>query len=244
MLGHVVKRVRMWREVEPFYPDQTRGLPKSSESRGTESVLNALVLAARDASTGTLATMRGSVREHVGAAVHSRRFEGRLGVAEFPLRAVGVHRIGVSYGAALAALAVGIAPGGYASSPEIQDRLKMLREYLQQTVEKERLFNRLAVLWAGTTMPILLTPEQRPTGNPRRCRQRRSRRTAGGPPRAWGRGNERRHTARDRERWLRDRPRRRAQLAGVDPPTRSSAARWRGSRGTRTRRPVSGPRRR
>ena len=54
MLGHVVKRVRMWNEVEPFYPDQTRGLPKSSESRGTESVLNALVLATRDASAGTL----------------------------------------------------------------------------------------------------------------------------------------------------------------------------------------------
>src|SRR5262245_45552588 len=54
MAAHVVKRVRMWREVEPFYPDQTRGLPKSSESRGTEAVMNALVLAARDASAGTL----------------------------------------------------------------------------------------------------------------------------------------------------------------------------------------------
>src|SRR5438477_11112627 len=29
MVAHVVKRVRMWKEVEPFYPDQTRGLPKS-----------------------------------------------------------------------------------------------------------------------------------------------------------------------------------------------------------------------
>jgi hypothetical protein len=25
-----VKRVRMWRDVEPFYPDQTVGLPKTS----------------------------------------------------------------------------------------------------------------------------------------------------------------------------------------------------------------------
>src|SRR5262245_6756198 len=40
LLSNVVKRVRLWREVEPFYPDQTRGLPKTSESRGTESVLN------------------------------------------------------------------------------------------------------------------------------------------------------------------------------------------------------------
>src|SRR5437762_1094540 len=54
MIASVVKRVTLWNEVEPFYPDQTRGLPKSSESRGTEAILNALVLAARDAATGTL----------------------------------------------------------------------------------------------------------------------------------------------------------------------------------------------
>jgi hypothetical protein len=45
LLANVTKRVRLWKEVEPFYPDQTRGLPKTSESRGTESVLNALILA-------------------------------------------------------------------------------------------------------------------------------------------------------------------------------------------------------
>ncbi|HEY6828756.1 MAG TPA: hypothetical protein VI259_17975, partial [Gemmatimonadaceae bacterium] len=54
VLADVVTRVRMWRDVEPFYPDQTVGLPKSSESRGTESVLNALILARRDAATGSL----------------------------------------------------------------------------------------------------------------------------------------------------------------------------------------------
>ena len=41
--------MRLWKEVEPYYPDQTRGLPKTSESRGTEAVFNALILAARDA---------------------------------------------------------------------------------------------------------------------------------------------------------------------------------------------------
>src|SRR5437667_5606551 len=54
LVANVVKRVRLWNEVEPFYPDQTRGLPKTSESRGTEAVLNALILAARDARAGTL----------------------------------------------------------------------------------------------------------------------------------------------------------------------------------------------
>ena len=38
MIANVVKRVTLWKDVEPFYPDQTRGLPKTSESRGTESI--------------------------------------------------------------------------------------------------------------------------------------------------------------------------------------------------------------
>src|SRR5229473_1915015 len=49
LLANVITRVRLWKDVEPFYPDQTRGLPKTSESRGTEAVLNALILATRDA---------------------------------------------------------------------------------------------------------------------------------------------------------------------------------------------------
>src|SRR4029079_6100557 len=45
---------RTGKGVEPFYPDQTRGLPKSSESRGTEAVLNALILSSYDARNGSL----------------------------------------------------------------------------------------------------------------------------------------------------------------------------------------------
>src|SRR5271156_106857 len=51
---NVTKRVRNWHDVEPFYNDQERGLPKTSESRGTESVLDALILVSRDAPTGHL----------------------------------------------------------------------------------------------------------------------------------------------------------------------------------------------
>jgi hypothetical protein len=54
LVENVVKRVQLWRDVEPFYPDQTRGLPKTSESRGTEAVLNALILARRDGRAGSL----------------------------------------------------------------------------------------------------------------------------------------------------------------------------------------------
>src|SRR4051812_40926701 len=54
LVANVVKRVTMWRDVEPFYPDQTRGVPKTSESRATEAILNAVILTRRDAANGAL----------------------------------------------------------------------------------------------------------------------------------------------------------------------------------------------
>ena len=54
LLANISKRVTMWRDVEPFYPDQTRGVPKTSESRATEAILNAVILARRDAASGAI----------------------------------------------------------------------------------------------------------------------------------------------------------------------------------------------
>src|SRR5437763_5828044 len=52
LLENVTKRVRLWKEVAPFYSDADRGAYKTVESRGTESVLNALILASNDAQRG------------------------------------------------------------------------------------------------------------------------------------------------------------------------------------------------
>ena len=65
------------------------------------------------------------------------------------------------YGAALAALAAGMAPGAYASTAEIQEPLDLLRDYLRRNVEKQRLFNQLAAVWASTKLPGLLSAAQR-----------------------------------------------------------------------------------
>src|SRR5215469_13466039 len=45
LLENVTKRVRLWNEVAPYYSDANYGAHKAVESRGTESVLNALILA-------------------------------------------------------------------------------------------------------------------------------------------------------------------------------------------------------
>ena len=37
---NVIKRVRMWKEVEPFYSDQTSGLPKHPMRAGTKNPID------------------------------------------------------------------------------------------------------------------------------------------------------------------------------------------------------------
>src|SRR5215471_21459282 len=39
IMGNLLTRAKNWREIEPWYPDQTRGIPKTSESRAIESVM-------------------------------------------------------------------------------------------------------------------------------------------------------------------------------------------------------------
>ncbi len=65
------------------------------------------------------------------------------------------------YGASLAAVAIGRAPGGYRSRPDIQDRLKLLRAYLQRGADAQHLLNRVVLLWASSQLTDVLTPEQR-----------------------------------------------------------------------------------
>jgi squalene-hopene/tetraprenyl-beta-curcumene cyclase len=160
MLEQVSKRVRMWRDVEPFYADQTRGLPKTSESRGTESILNAAVLAARDASLGTLSDDAKQAFENMWA-LQFKAGEQAGGWAWLNFHNEPWEAPGSQYfGNALAAIAIGTAPG-YASTPAIQDRVKALAATLNASVEKADLLNRAWILWAGAKIPGVLTPEQR-----------------------------------------------------------------------------------
>ncbi len=153
LLDNVTKRVQMWKEVEPFYPDETRGVPKTAESRGTESILNALILASYDAPDARLALDNMWAQQlKTGAArgawswlqFHNSPWEGD---SQY-------------YGATLAAIAVGTAPGNYRSAPEIKDGMKLLSEYLVRERESQILINRVMLLWASTGVSGLLTSAQ------------------------------------------------------------------------------------
>jgi squalene-hopene/tetraprenyl-beta-curcumene cyclase len=160
LLDNVTKRVRMWREVAPFYPDETRGAPKTSESRGTESILNALILAAHDAPSGRLsADSRLAFDAMWGEQLKAGGARGAWPWLQFhnaPWEGDSQY-----YGATLAAVAVGIAPGGYASEPAIQDSLRLLRDYLVRERESQILIDRVTLLWASARIPGLLTPAER-----------------------------------------------------------------------------------
>ncbi len=60
----------------------------------------------------------------------------------------------------MAAVAIGMAPGDYKSSPEIQAGLDSLRQYLVRERAKQTLLDRVVLLWASAKIPGLLTREQ------------------------------------------------------------------------------------
>lgn len=160
LVANVTKRVRMWKEVAPFYPDETRGVPKTAESRGTESVLNALVLVNYDAS-GTMLNPDARL-----ALDNMWQQQLKTGEAKGVWSWLQFHNSpweGDSqyYGATLAAIAAGGASGSYRSSPAIQDGMRLLHDYLRRESESQILFHRVMLLWASTRTPGLLTSAQR-----------------------------------------------------------------------------------
>ena len=160
LLEGVEKRVALWNEVDPFYPDQTFGLPKASESRGVEAILNALILANRDAEEGRLSSETRQAFEHLWK-LQFKRGEGAGGWAWLYFNLAPWESEGAAYfGAALAAVAVGIAPDQYASSTKFQDNVASLRGYLQEDWEDRSALDRVMLLWASGELSDLLTQDQ------------------------------------------------------------------------------------
>jgi len=148
LIENVTKRVRMWNEVEPFYPDAKRGVPKTAESRGTESVLNALILVwhegrSPDAQLALINMWAQQLTsgENAGAwnwlQFHNAPWEGD---SQY-------------YGATLAALAAGIAGNS-------QGGVKLLRNYLLRDKDEQVPINQVMLLWASTKLKDLLTQTQ------------------------------------------------------------------------------------
>jgi squalene-hopene/tetraprenyl-beta-curcumene cyclase len=159
LLENVATRVRRWNEVEPFYPDQTTGLPKTSESRGTESILNALILVWNDLPAGHLSADAKLALDNMWALqFKSGEMNGSWAWLQF-------HNApweGDSqfYGTALAAVAIGSAPGNYQAETEIQDGVQRLRAWLVKNMDAQTPADKVVLLWASAKLSGLLTSAQ------------------------------------------------------------------------------------
>jgi squalene-hopene/tetraprenyl-beta-curcumene cyclase len=160
LLENVRKRVRVWKEIAPVYNDKEDGPKKSAESRATEAVLLAFVLAANDAESGKLSNDTRSAFANLW--VQQQTAGTNKGAWLWQLFDLNPWEGSISpyYGATLAAIAVGTAPENYRSAPEIQNNLKMLRDYLEREYSAQPLINRVTLLWASSKFPGLLTSER------------------------------------------------------------------------------------
>jgi squalene-hopene/tetraprenyl-beta-curcumene cyclase len=158
LLDNVTTRVRLRTEAGPYYGE--RDSDKAVESRGTEAVLNALILAGRDARSDrfdeetkiafdTMWALQETTGDRAGAWPWLQFDLSPWEARDSPY-----------YGAALAALAVGTAPENYRSSAPIHDNVERLRGYLDRDYPKQSLANRVVLLWAATKLPGLLGKER------------------------------------------------------------------------------------
>ena len=161
ILDNLLTRARGYKDMEPFYPDQTRGVPKTSESRAIESVMNALVLVTRDSERGRLsADSQTALNVMWSLQMRTGPQNGAWTWLNFGYEPWESSN-SPYFGASMAALAIGTAPDGYASNADIQDKVKNLRGYFTREFDKQSELNRLMVLWASGKMSGLITPEQR-----------------------------------------------------------------------------------
>jgi len=133
---------------------------KKTESRGTEAVLNALILASADAAQSRRESSA-ATQQALKRLWETQRPDGAWDWLNFGLEPFETVD-GVYYGATLAALAVGSTPGSSASrEAQTKAGLARLRAYLKDEYSAQSLFNRVWLLLASARLNDLLTSAQR-----------------------------------------------------------------------------------
>jgi squalene-hopene/tetraprenyl-beta-curcumene cyclase len=173
LLANITKRVEMWNDVKPFYPD-SGDLPRSLQSRTTEAILNALILATY--STAPISQVparqggdpKGELSEAASTAFQNMwALQIKTGDQAGAFPWLNFHNEpweaedSPFFGNALAAIAVGSAPASYRAVPEIQRNVSQLTLYLQREYKNQTPINQAFALWASAKLPGLLTSDQK-----------------------------------------------------------------------------------
>jgi hypothetical protein len=161
MLSYIARRVTLWSEIKPFYSNQKDSPHNEAWSRGTEAVLNAVILARYDSQQDHMTQLTRTAFENMWATqIKAGPDAGSwewLNFTNAPWESKESHY----YGTALAAVAVGMAPEGYATTREVQPGIAAMRSYLVRNYDAQPVANRLVVLWASTKTPGLMTAAKR-----------------------------------------------------------------------------------
>jgi len=162
MFDDVTKRVYLWNEIAPFYTDQKNGMGKSGESRGVESVLNALFLVTRDNERGAVFGIdtKQAFAQMWALQMQTGDMKGGFPWLNFHLEPW-ESPSATYWGATLAALAVARAPASYAADPAIAPQVELLRGYLRGGLTGQSLYSRMLILIADSELHGIATPEQR-----------------------------------------------------------------------------------
>ena len=160
LVENVTKRVALWKEIAPYYSATEYDKSKPEESRGTESVLNAFLLANYDAQNGRMSDAGRAAFQNMWEL---QQTDGLLKGAwlwqQFNMEPFEA-KDSPYYGACLAAIAVGMAPENYRSDPAIQGQMKLLADYLGREFATQSTMNHVVLLWAASRLPGLITPER------------------------------------------------------------------------------------
>src|SRR6266404_6753745 len=153
LLDETIRRVDTYGSHEPFYKS------KDEQSRGTEAVLNLLILAGEDAHQHRQVPSAPS-RKALEELWKEQRADGAWNWLDFGLEPY-ESSDSVYYGAALAAMAVGTAPGnGGGAGENASNGLAKLRSYLKTNYADQNLYNRAWMLLASTRLAGLLSRDQ------------------------------------------------------------------------------------
>lgn len=153
LLDDVATRVTKWSEAEPWYSHTEA---KIRESRGTEAILNALVLSYRERAEPSAET--GALRRMALANLWSeQRGDGGFDWLHFDLAPWETDESDF-FGSCLAAVA---SSPSEVASPDTTEPFARLAAYLRSAPRSMNLHSRLGLLWAEASHPGLVDPEAR-----------------------------------------------------------------------------------
>ncbi|HEV3447264.1 MAG TPA: prenyltransferase/squalene oxidase repeat-containing protein [Gemmataceae bacterium] len=169
LLDQTRKRVEHWQQLDSKEFDLLYSFsePKKKEARGTEAVLNCLILAFDDQYEGrdrpSAVTTKAFAHLWQTQAADGDK-AGSWDWLDFGLQPWETKEARY-FGATLAAIAVGTAPGYCTAGKdaEIDKRVKLLKSYLRAHLPDQNLNNRIWMLWAASKLDGLLSQtEQQP----------------------------------------------------------------------------------